>query len=159
DHPDLRKAVIKVALSPDTLRPKMARDHLEVLWRDAQKGDGGLSAKERGELESLWGQLLEVENKPAEAMAWYRPARQQDREEPRNYVRLAALLRRKPEGDPKQKARSGEEADALLDALVAANPHSYQAYLARWSYRREFDLLRDPGVSAEAAAAVRALLP
>jgi tetratricopeptide (TPR) repeat protein len=159
DHPDLRRAVLKVALHPDTLRPKMARDHLEVLWRDAQKRDGGLSTKERGELESLWGQLLEVENKPAEAMAWYRPAREHDPEEPLNYVRLAALLRRQPDSDPKQKARNGEEADALLDALVTANPHSYLAYLARWSYRREFDLLRDPGVPAEAVAAVRSLLP
>jgi tetratricopeptide (TPR) repeat protein len=159
DRPELRKAVIKVALFPNTLRPKMARDHLQALWQDAQKLGATLSTKERGELESLWGQLLEVENKPIEAVAWYRPAREHDPEEPLNYIRLAALLRRQPESDAKQKARNGEEADALLDALVTANPHSYKAYLARWHYRREFDLLRDPGVPPEAAALVRSLVP
>jgi tetratricopeptide (TPR) repeat protein len=159
DHPDLRKAVIKVALYPNTLRPKMARDHLEALWQDAQKQGEALPAKERGELESLWGQLYEVENKPVEAVAWYRRAREDDPEEPLNYMRLASLLRLQPEGNPGQKARNGEEADALMDALVAANPHSYKAYLARWGYRREFDLLRDPGLPPETAAVIRGLVP
>src|SRR5438093_1388587 len=54
DQPELRKAIIRVALYPNTLRPKMARDQLQTLWRDAQTPGGATSVQERGELESFW---------------------------------------------------------------------------------------------------------
>jgi Tfp pilus assembly protein PilF len=159
NQPELHKIIIRVTLTQGSLRPKVARDHLQTLWDDAQKPDSPLTVKERGELESFWGQLSEIEDKPVEAMAWYRKARAHDPEEPLNYKRLAALLRRQPEVDPQQRQRNGREADQLMDALVAANEHSYQAYLARWTYRREFDLLRSPGTPRETAALVRRLFP
>src|SRR5206468_5548419 len=59
-----------------------------------------------------------------------------------NYVRLAYLLRRQNQNDPERRKENADEADRALDSLVAKNPHSYKAFLARWRYRREFDLLR-----------------
>ena len=159
NQPELSKAVIKVALHPTTPRPKMARDQLQTLWQNAQKAEAQLATKERGELESYWGQLLELEEKPVEAMMWYRQAREHDPEETVNYVRLATLLRRQPESDPRQRETNGREADALMDALVEANQHLYKAYLARWNYRREFDLLRDPGPARDLVALMRRSLP
>jgi tetratricopeptide (TPR) repeat protein len=46
-----------------------------------------------------------------------------------------------------------------MDAVVAANPQSYKSYLARWHYRRNFDLLRDPGLSRDMQALVRRYAP
>ena len=49
--------------------------------------------KDVGAVESLWGQLLEAEKQPGEAMAWYRKAVDHVPSEQLSYVRLAYLLR------------------------------------------------------------------
>ena len=159
NQPDLHKAIVRVALYPTTARPKIARDHLQPLWTDAQKPDANLTTKERGEVESFWGQLFEMEDKPIEAMVWYRQACEHNPEEALNYVRLATLLRRQGLTEAPLRDKNYREADALMDALVAANPQSYKSYLARWNYRREFDLLRDLGLPRATQALVRRYAP
>src|SRR5581483_2298617 len=159
NQPELHKAIVRVSLYPATPNPKAARDHLQPLWNDAQKADANLSTKERGEIESLWGQLYEMENKPIEAMVWYRQACEHAPDEALNYVRLATLLRRQGQNEAPLRDKNYREADALMDTLVATNSQSYESYLARWNYRREFGLLTDPGVPRDVQALVRRYAP
>ncbi|MFO0842183.1 MAG: tetratricopeptide repeat protein [Gemmataceae bacterium] len=158
DDPELRRLLVRVAV--EQFEFKMAHDHLEKLlpckdveaWAAEDKAarKSGKALPEfmtredagRGELECWWGQVMEFEKKPAEAVACYRLA---VRHAPRlrtASVQLATLLRRQNETDPVARKKSQDEADALIDRLVAANPESHEPYLARWRYRREFSLLR-----------------
>jgi tetratricopeptide (TPR) repeat protein len=140
---DLRRLLVKTALEVGSL--KLARGHLEKLlpWDQIrkQKADDGVVDRERGELEGYWGQLLEAEGKSAEAMTCCRLAVRHDPENQASYVRLAYLLRRQKETDPAQREANGREADGLIDVLVRKNDAGHQAFLSRWRYRREFDLL------------------
>ncbi len=158
DDPELRRLLVKVAI--DRYDFKMARDHLEKLlrWQEMQSWideetaarQGGKKLpdfmaredKARGELEYWWGRVLESEKKSAEAIACYRLA---VRHAPRlhlSYVHLAHLLRRQNEADLTTRQKSHEEADRIIDQMVASNAESHEPYLARWRYRREFNLLK-----------------
>jgi Tfp pilus assembly protein PilF len=158
DDPELRRLLVKLALElPGKL--KQARDHLARLlpWREvesrlrnlrAARADGGrLPAslrerdKPRGELEGFWGQVLEAEGKDAEALGCYRLAVGHAPREQSNYVRLAYLLRKHKEDDQARRKQNCRDADRVIDDLVARNKPSHKAYLARWRYRRDFDLL------------------
>jgi Tfp pilus assembly protein PilF len=97
---------------------------------------------ERGQLEAYWGQLLEAEKKSQEALDCYRLAIRNAPSELLPYVRVAYLQRRKLETVPSERAKNIAEADAAIDALVQKNDALADAYLTRWRYRRDFDLLQ-----------------
>ena len=133
---DLRRLLIKTAL--EVARPKMARDHLAVLWKD---GPDRFSPSERGELECYWGQLAEMEKETPKAIGWYQQASKHNPQEQTSFLRLACLLRTRPENDPQKRLSNEVEADQLIDEMVNQNKESHQAYLTRWNYRRQFDLV------------------
>jgi tetratricopeptide (TPR) repeat protein len=161
DDPGLRRLLVKTALEVRDF--KMARDHLQRLlaWKDMEetlkadrRAQGQLRAKKTplpdslvrpdpalGELERYWGQVQEEDKRPAEALACYRLAVRHAPEVTAGYVRLAYLLRRHNKTDPTQHGVNCKEADGTIDRLVAVNATSPDAYLARWRYRRTFDLL------------------
>jgi tetratricopeptide (TPR) repeat protein len=155
DRPDLRRLLVQVCLDPNLRNYKLAREHLEVLlpWQEVQalagQGRAPAADKERGELEGFWGLLLEGEGNHAPALLAYRLAVRHAPEEQANYVRLAYLLRRHKEADPDKRLQNRRDADQVLDALVRHNEPSYRAFLARWRYRRDFDLLDFKGQGAE----------
>ncbi len=146
NRPELRRLLVKTALElGGSGNLKLARSHLEKLlpWEKVL-GPGGAIAgvdRERGEWEGCWGQLLEGENKPAEAIACCRLAVRHAPEAHANYVRLAYLLRRQKEADPAKRRQNQREADGLLEVLVARNGNDHHALVDRWRYRRDFDLL------------------
>jgi tetratricopeptide (TPR) repeat protein len=122
---DLRRLVVPIALRLG--RNNDAREHLSKLPRNAETA-------------SLWGQWYEAENKLTDAIGQYREAVRLAPKEVETAVRLARLLRR-------HSADAGE-ADKVMNGLVEHN-NSWQAYLARWEYRRDFSLgVRQPGVRA-----------
>jgi predicted Zn-dependent protease len=160
---DERRLLVKVALELRNL--KAARDSLEVLLPEKGPQGGSGTAAEQAELEGYWAQLCDYEQKPREAIAWCRkaidrcrdlPKKDRTTDEQSHWVRLAYLLRRDKALDAQTKEQNVREADALIDELVERNRESYQVYLARWRYRRDFDLLRadsalDPAKLKEAA--------
>ena len=93
----------------------------------------------RGQLEAWWGQLFEEEKKLAEAESCYRLAVRHAPEVEAGFVRLAYLLRRDANATDRKENRAS--ADRAIAELVAKNPASPESYLARWRYRRDFDLL------------------
>ncbi len=95
----------------------------------------------RGELESFWGILLEEEKKPEDAGACYRLAMRHAPEIHASYVRLATLLRRQTETSDTARKALQAEADNAINSLIEKNQAAHEAYLARWRYRREFDLI------------------
>jgi Tfp pilus assembly protein PilF len=157
DSPELRRLLIKSALEQGEFT--LARDHLQRLlrWQDVEtwlaedrtsrtRGKPlpefmARENKDRGELEGAWGQIQESDRKTAEAIGCYRLAtRHAPRLQP-NFVRLAYLLRRQSEADPAERKRNLDEADRTIEEMVKHNTSSYEAYLGRWRYRRDFDLL------------------
>ena len=142
ERSDLRRLLVKAALEVGQL--KTARDHLEAMLLEDGTARVKMTAVERGEVEAYWGALCEAEkDKRTQAIAWYRAAVQHAPEGRIAYVNLAWLLRNqaKQEGEEKTRKTLQDEADKLLDLLVEKNVESAPAYLARWRYRREFDLV------------------
>ncbi|MFO0881191.1 MAG: tetratricopeptide repeat protein [Gemmataceae bacterium] len=161
DDPELRRLLVKIAVEQMTADSmKLARDHLQRLlpWQEVenwlseektarQRGKAvpefmTRENRERGELEFYWGQVLESETKPAEAIACYRFARQHAPQVHLSFIRLAHLLRRYNETDVQRRQKNLEEADAAIDDLVRTNSDGFESYLARWRYRRDFNLLK-----------------
>jgi len=140
-----RRLAVKMGLELGKLKP--ARDHLKYLWEAAQARGQDLPGRELGELEGYWGQLHEDEGNPGEAIVWNRRAVKHAPDLQSPYSRLAHLLRAEAENDVLKRPQNEEEADRLLDDLVVANENSFQAYLARWRYRREFDLIQVEGLN------------
>ena len=89
-------------------------------------------AAERGELEGYWGRLLDAEKKPVEAISYCRRAVKDAPSVEENYVRLAWLLRAQQDAPLEQRDKNRAEADQTVDDLVANNPTSSKAHLARW---------------------------
>ncbi len=148
DRTELRRLLARVGLEIGQLQT--ARKQLEALlpekdspWLPGQEPPAPDAA--RGELEVLWGRLCEAETRPAEAIRYYTRAAHDLPAEQLSFVRLAYLLRRQPETDPALRAANAGKADALMRALVDQNPESYQAYLARWRYRRDTGFLNEGG--------------
>jgi tetratricopeptide (TPR) repeat protein len=156
---DLRRVLVKAAL--EIGQYKTARDHLQALLPEDATARAPMTDVERGEVECYWGQLCEAENEPpARAAAWYRAAMRHAPEAETAYIRLAWILRAlaRQEIEPTKAKTILAEADALLDQLIASNADSAAAYLARWRYRREFELVNlnhppDPAKVALADAA------
>ena len=118
---DLRRQLVPIALRLQ--RNKDAWEHLLKLPSD-------------GETETLRGQWFETEKKPEEAIKSYSKAVALDPHQIETSVRLARLMR--------QYQPNPRDADKVIDAVVAKNPKSWQAYLARWEYRRDFNLDGSP---------------
>jgi tetratricopeptide (TPR) repeat protein len=151
-----------------------AREHLMILLREDTPEDGAL--------EQSLGLCDEGEKQYAEAAEWYRKAILHAPNQLESYVRLASLLRRQAEeADRANRQRLPEvvalfgctahggfpsscpwsvcywphPADQVINALVAANPRSFRAYLLRSRYRRE----HGTGDAAQDVARARALAP
>ena len=139
DRLDLRRLLVKTALEIGEW--STARSTLEALAKNPEAGAPG--SPERGELEGDWGRLLAAEKKPDEAVVHSRLAVKEAPDDVDSYVRLAWLLRAKRDVPAKEREKIVAEADQTIDDLVANNPTSAKAHLARWRYRREFGLL-DP---------------
>ena len=114
---DLRRLLVPIALR--LRRDKDAEAQLRKLPRNAETA-------------SLWGQVYEARNKTADAIGAYSEAFRLAPQKVETAVRLARLKR--------QHSPNTAEADRVLNDLVAKNPNSWQAYLARWEYRRDFSL-------------------
>jgi tetratricopeptide (TPR) repeat protein len=134
---DLRKRFVRRAMEEGQF--SAARRHLELLLQ---------AARDDGAVEHQLGQCYAADKNFAVAAEWFTKAVQHAPGQVNSYVQLAALLQ--------DHLGQSEQVPAVLDALVAANPKSFQAYLARARYRQAF-------VSAEAAWAdvvsARALAP
>src|SRR5262249_7302342 len=115
---------------------RVARTRKQPLSDDLTRPD-----RVRGELEGYWGQVLEAEGKPAQAIGCYRLATRHHPEQETNYARLAFLLRRSNETDPAKRKANLEEADNAVNDMVTRTKGAHHASLARWRYRRDFDLL------------------
>jgi predicted Zn-dependent protease len=148
DRDDLRYLVIKASL--DLRDYKLARSHLEKLWKDADlrslsrdqlKKLPATRLEKLGELCSLMGQLAQGEEKPAEARRYFEDAIDLWQGEEESYVRLAYLIRGTEERDSAAKEVNAKQADVWMNQLVDRNEKSFKARLARWRYRREFNLL------------------
>jgi tetratricopeptide (TPR) repeat protein len=163
DDPALRRLLVKTALT--VREASLARTHLKKLLPEEDMRTAAAAEREarsrgvelpepllrpnagRGELESYWGLLMEVDQKPEDAMACYRLAIRHAPEHQASYARLASLLRRNPGTTEAERQASHAEAGRVLDSLVANNPSSHEAYLTRWRHRRDFGLinLREAG--------------
>ncbi len=154
NRPDVQRLLVKVAL--EIGENSTARRHLESLAKNASNAE--TDAPSRGELEDYWAQLLDAEKNPAEAINYSRRAVKDAPGVEENYIRLAYLLRAQQDGSQELRDKNRVEANQTIDALVANNPTSSKAHLARWSYRRQFDLLdlrglKQPGKISVAQAA------
>ncbi|NBO90867.1 MAG: hypothetical protein EBV06_00895 [Planctomycetia bacterium] len=155
DDRDLRKLLVKTALSiRDFL---IIREHLNKLmpYDTLTQAIAALreertnkvpapaleNAAEQGQFAAYWGQVLESEKKTPEAMECYRLAIRHAPAELLPYLRLAYMLRRRTETDSVKRSRNFGEADDAMNRLVSSNETVADAYLARWRYRRDFDLL------------------
>ncbi|HKB42650.1 MAG TPA: tetratricopeptide repeat protein, partial [Gemmataceae bacterium] len=129
---DLRRLAVPLAIELHKL--SKAKEHLRQLPAD-------------GERAALWGKWHEAQQTFPEAIIAYREAVKLSPTQTDNYVRLARLLREgradTAETTSKARAAANREADQVMAALIAKNPKSWQAYIARWNYRRDF-CLRQP---------------
>ena len=137
DRLDLQRLLVKTALEIGEW--STAKATLETLAKNPQAGAPG--SPERGELEGYWGRLLVAEKKLDEAIEHSRLAVKEAPNDEDSYVRLATLLRGRKDAPARQREQDVAEADQTINDLVANNPGSAKAHLARWRYRREFDLL------------------
>jgi tetratricopeptide (TPR) repeat protein len=141
-----RRLLVKGALTiPNANRSKQARESLLLLLDPAKPQPGQMSPTDLGELEGFWGALFEQEGNLNEAIAWCRKATKNRPEEQINYMRLVYLLRRQNTDTPEQKAANLAEANQVMNQLVEKNRTSAEALLARWRYRREYDLVEIQG--------------
>jgi tetratricopeptide (TPR) repeat protein len=166
--PDLRRLLIKTTLGLQTPNYLLAKNNLEqrlplaTVLADVKEANEArakgrslperLAAQnaDRGELEFFWARILENDNKKTEAIGCYRLAAQHAPSLLDSSMRLAAMLRKQGNSDPKLREASHKEADAVVSAAVSANKDNAEAYLARWRYRREFDQLAlRPGESSK----------
>jgi tetratricopeptide (TPR) repeat protein len=146
DSAELRRLLVKVAL--EIRQYRMARTHLEKLLTaeylraPTKPADGEQTIDAaRGEAEGYAGQLLETENQPAKALRCYQLAVRHAPEIQSNYIDLAHLLRKLDKDYPDRALKNQAEANRIVDELVKNNRLSHEAYLARWHYRRQFNLI------------------
>ena len=151
DDRELRLLMVKTSMSVRDFI--LARDHLSKLLPPERLQEAIVALRqnnpltpenptERGQLECYWGQLLEAEKKPLEALDCYRLALRNAPGETLPYVRLAYLQRRRTDTLAADRKKQETEADTTIDTLVKRNESMVEAYLARWRYRRDFDLLQ-----------------
>jgi cellulose synthase operon protein C len=124
DRQDVRRRAATLAMTMG--RASEGKHHLELELKDSP-GDA--------ELEDLLAQCEEASGQNEEARKLYDQAIQHQPDRVDTYVRLANLFRRRLDRP--------EEAARLMDRLVEANPQSYEARLARASYRKQLGKLED----------------
>lgn len=154
DQPELRRLLVKLAL--EVKQFKMARNHLEKLltraWLENPPSAGAASEQTpdvpHGECAGYAGQLLESENQAEKARRCYLLALHHAPKIENNYLLLAVLLRRQDQFEPAQYRENVKQADQTIERLVENNPHSHEALLTRWNYRREFGLIQPQGEKA-----------
>lgn len=117
---DIRRRAAESAIFLGKFSDAMA--HLQQL-HDALPDDA--------ELESLMGRCEERQGRFAEAVKAYETAIRHAPDQIDNYLRVAALFH--------ERLDKADKANATLDAMVKANPKSFQAYLGRARYRLRFD--------------------
>jgi tetratricopeptide (TPR) repeat protein len=140
---DLRLRLIRLALALP--RRKVAREHLTRLTQ---------TNPDDGEAEFLLGQLSESEEAWPQAAKWYRQAVRHAPQQIDAYVRLADVLRRHFAAD----TALVEEADQVMQDLIAQNKDACQAYLARWRYQQQWhDLAESAQLQVAAGDVQRAL--
>ncbi len=141
DRREERRLLVRLAL--DARDRERAGEHLKILGR---------SAEPDAEAEALRGRYHEMLGQYPEAVAAYRKAVGYAPDRVDSYVGLAALLRRHPAKGLEQQ--QVEEADRLMDELVAKNADSFRACLARWRYRKEYSDLKTREKREQAAGDV-----
>ncbi len=144
ERSDDRRTLVKGALTLSN-RTKLARESLTLLLDPNKPEQVKMSPEDLGELEGFWGAVFEQEGQYRDAIAWCRKAIKNRPDEQVNYLRVAYLLRRQVTDDVQQREANEAEANQVIDALVEQNASSAEAYLARWRYRREFDLVQVTG--------------
>jgi tetratricopeptide (TPR) repeat protein len=138
---DLRPLVVKLALG--LKRWKVAEEHLQVLRK---------AAPEDGKVAALTAQWYEGQKQLTEAEQWYAKAAKFAPGDIDSYLRHAELLQRRLRKD---KATARVKAlDDVYDNLIANNPKSARAYLARYSYRYKAGAIADATQDLEQAAAL-----
>jgi tetratricopeptide (TPR) repeat protein len=140
---DVRRKAVHAAIGVG--RFSDAQSHLNILLSKMSQDDK--SAPAVGELELLQARCEAGKGNYAKAGDSLRDVIKHMPELLEGYVRLAGLLRG-PLKEPKQ-------ADQVMDAMIAANPRSFRAYLERWTYRKELNL---PGAASDVSRA-RELAP
>ncbi|HEV3205245.1 MAG TPA: tetratricopeptide repeat protein [Gemmataceae bacterium] len=145
ERDDLRLLLVRVTM--DLRRFEGAREHLDYLVK---------TRPEDGAVDRLFAQWHERQGKYAEAAEWFRKAIRHAPQQIDNYVRLAFLLRQRLDAGKKPEQR--HEADQRVDEMVTKNLQSFEAYLARWRYRKTFFPLKEPAQLARAAADVHKAL-
>lgn len=133
---DLRRRVARRALEIGQFT--VADQHLQVLLAD--KPDDS-------EVESMLGQCALARKDYVRATTWLEKAIEHAPQQVDPYLQLAAL---------QNKVENPERRGEVLDALVAANPKSHQAYLARGLFHLQRQTLDR---AAEDIARARALAP
>ena len=123
---DVRRKVAELALDMPVNMFDMARKQLEILLKSAPKD---------GHLEFMMGRCYQEDNDLENAAAYFRRAIEHGAPERiEASLRLATLIRENGKlGNP-------QEADKVMDEMVAADPGDYRVYLERGHYRRRFDL-------------------
>ena len=138
DRLDLQRLLVKTALEIGEW--STAKATLEALAKNPEAGAPG--SPERGELEGYWGRLLAAEKKPDEADR-AQPARREGGPRRRGQLRPAGLAAARPQG--RRRARSARRTSPRRTRPSTTSspttPARPAAHLARWRYRREFDLL------------------
>ncbi len=134
DRSDVRRRLVSLAMTPGFDRFSEAFDHLQILLKGAPKD---------AELEEMAGRCEEGNRRYAQGVNWYARAVAHAPERVGCYVRQADLLRRhldKP-----------EQADAVMDQLVKANPESAGAHLERARYLQRLNRIDEAGKEIEQA--------
>jgi tetratricopeptide (TPR) repeat protein len=133
----IRRRLVRLALDVGELG--MARQALDQLQADSP---------DDGELEDLGGQVHVAAHEYPQAAEWLSRAVQHAPQQLDTYERLARLWRRQLE--------QPDQADRVMDEMVAANAQLSRAYLLRARYRRELGQLEP---AAADLARSRALAP
>jgi tetratricopeptide (TPR) repeat protein len=118
-----RLLLVPIALGLN--RQELAGEHLKVLQEQAP---------EDGRVDALVARWHFAQSRPADAIDAYRKAIEHAPQTIANYLALADLLRRQMPRDDKKD----QEADKVIDALVASNEENPAAHLARWDYLRKW---------------------
>lgn len=122
DRHDVRVRIVHRAMQRGCFTE--AGDHLQILLQ---------SSPRNGEYALLLGQCLEGTGDYEQAATWYEKAIHDRPTELGSYVRLAGLLQNRLE-DPGQ-------ARQVLERMVTANEHSFQALLIRARFRKEAGMI------------------
>lgn len=147
DRQAARRRLVRMALAGH--RFDDAQEHLKALLA-AHPDDG--------ELNELLGECDEAQGHYSDARTDYKHALEQAPELLNAYVRLANLLRTRPD-EVRLKADGNnsnlaQRADKVVDQMVSANSKNFRAYLLRAEYRQEWHAPKDAEADIQQAYAL-----